>query len=82
MSRHWNYRVLEFATPDGEVWRAIHEVHYDDGKPVCYSVQPAVVLWDVEEGSDAPAAILERMREAVSKPVLTVRDFPASPGDT
>ena len=26
---HWNYRVMEFNTPDGS-WRAIHEVHYDD----------------------------------------------------
>ena len=81
MSRLWNYRVMEFATPDGEVWRAIHEVHYEDGKPVAYALNPATVLWDLEEGGEAPVAILERMREALRKPVLTMKDFPAPSGD-
>ena len=32
-ARNWNYRVIEFVTEDGEVWRSIHEVHYVDGVP-------------------------------------------------
>lgn len=73
---HWNYRVIEFKTPDG-AWRAIHEVHYDaEGRPRAYSETPAVVLWDLEEGDESPKATIERMREALNKPALTVADFP------
>jgi hypothetical protein len=32
-TRSWDYRVIEFVTEDGEVWRSIHEVHYVDGIP-------------------------------------------------
>lgn len=32
--RHWNYRIIEFVDPTtNEPWRAIHEVHYCDGRP-------------------------------------------------
>jgi hypothetical protein len=78
----WNYRVIELVTPLNDpsgsidMFRAIHEVHYDDdGCPVGYSATPATVGWDLSEGEDAPIAILDRMREALVKPVLTDRDF-------
>lgn len=80
--RTWNYRVIEqvtqLKTPPGttDVYRAIHEVHYEsDGRPVGYSARPATIGWDPAEGDDAPLAILDRMREALAKPVLTAHDF-------
>lgn len=80
--RTWNYRVIERVTPlktqpgATDVYRAIHEVHYEsDGRPVAYSEDPATIGWDPAEGDDAPLAILDRMREALTKPVLTEQDF-------
>lgn len=70
----WNYRVIEFVTPEGEPWRAIHEVYYEsDGKPWLYSEKPAGVVWD--EGRDEAVSILNRMMDALNKPVLVERDF-------
>lgn len=80
--RSWNYRVIEIRSPDGESYRAFHEVHYKRGVPVSYSENPAVIGWDVSEGVEAPLQALERMREALEKPVLTDEDFPPLPDDT
>lgn len=75
---HWNYRVMEFNTPDGS-WRAIHEVHYDDeGRPRAYTENPTQLVWEVDEGDGSPKTTIERLREALDKPVLTPADFPAS----
>lgn len=72
----WNYRVMEFNTPDG-AWRAVHEVHYDaEGRPRAYSENPAQLVWDTDEGDESPKATIGRLREALNKPVLTVEDFP------
>jgi hypothetical protein len=80
--RTWNYRVIELVTPLNDpsgatdVYRAIHEVHYEsDGRPVAYSATPATIGWDPSEGEDAPFAILDQMRTALAKPVLTAQDF-------
>ncbi len=71
----WNYRIIEFQTGD-ETHRAIHEVYYDDdGKPTGYADNPASVWWHVDEEEGAPNRILERMQEALAKPVLTEKDF-------
>ena len=74
----WNYRVLEFADPaTDEPWQAIHEVHYDDaGKPASYSEDPAVVM-SHDAGNNAAELgwVLDKMREALSKPALVERDF-------
>ena len=66
----WNYRVIEFVDP--EPWQAIHEVYYDQDKPTSYSEAPAVVM-----SSDAGSLswVLERMKEALSKPALAETDF-------
>jgi len=72
----WNYRVIEFVAPSLETWRAIHEVHYDDaGRPMQYSETPASVTWSEGEDESTPAAIMDRMREALNKPTLTQFDF-------
>lgn len=72
---NWNYRVLEFVTEDGESWRSIHEVYYDKGIPRGYSEQPAAVVWDPDDSDASAQLILERMRGALAKPILTEKDF-------
>lgn len=72
----WNYRVIEFVTPDGTPWRAIHEVYYDDaGAPISYAENPAAVVWDSDEGNDSAARTLDMMRRALTLPVLVETDF-------
>lgn len=72
--RTWNYRVLSF-THGEDAWCAIHEVYYDDDVPTAYSSSPAVVLWDPNGEDGAGIRIVERMMEALGKPVLTEGDF-------
>jgi len=72
--RTWNYRVMSFKQGD-EAWQAVHEVHYKDGVPIAYSATPAVLLWHADDGDDAGFQCLDRMRVALSKPVLTEGDF-------
>lgn len=74
--KHWNYRVIEFAADGDEpARRELREVYYDEaGQPHAYGVA-AQVMWDDEEDPATPYSILERMREALSKPVLDARDF-------
>lgn len=75
----WNYRVIEFKSGD-ETHRAIHEVYCDDaGKPNGYAENSASVWWYANEDADAPSQILEKMQVALTKPVLTERDFAADP---
>jgi hypothetical protein len=71
----WNYRVIAFEH-DGETTHALHEVFYtDDGKPDVYTKYPARISWDAAGGNAEALLALERMREALAKPVLTPRDF-------
>lgn len=80
----WNYRVMQHdhETPiigdDGkpviETSFDIHEVYYStDGNPVSYTSDPIAVSG---ESIDGLGWVLDRMREAVAKPVLTEADFP------
>lgn len=84
----WNYRVIEFVTPPytdepNERWRAIHEVYYDEnGRPVGYTENPAVIGWHADDGDSVPLTIIERMREALAKPVLVPSDFHAEQAAT
>jgi hypothetical protein len=71
-SRTWNYRVIE-TVHDGQICRAIHEVHYENGKPVAYVENAAGVAWETDDGE--PRRVLDRMREALDKPVLRPADF-------
>jgi beta-glucanase (GH16 family) len=74
----WNYRVIEFVDPhDNEPWQAIHEVYYDvAGLPNGYAENPAgVVSHDAGNNKADLRWVLDRMREALSKPVLVQRDF-------
>jgi hypothetical protein len=71
----WNYRVMEF-TADGETWRAIHEVYYRNGVPSGFAGTPAIVMWDPDDADEQGGLrVLQRMHEALSKPVLRGDDF-------
>lgn len=73
---HWNYRVIEFVSPQGEAWRAIHEVHYrDDGSLKSYGDEAAAVMGDEGDERGSILWTLGRMGEALDKPVLTKHDF-------
>ena len=73
----WNYRVMEFDTGTESAYREIREVYYDKaGQIAFYSGNAATILWDVDEGDSAPTQVLEKMASALTKPVLTEKDFP------
>ncbi|MDN7700036.1 hypothetical protein QZM15_16320 [Burkholderia sp. AU44665] len=68
----WNHRVIEHEA-NGEKWRSIHEVYYDDtGVPWAYTENPTPVQWS--EG-DNPTWILDQMHKALDAPVLRETDF-------
>ncbi len=74
----WNYRVIEFVCPmSNETWQAIHEVFYDEhGMPESYGEDPASVTSSDSNGNQADLGwVLDKMREALDKPVLVERDF-------
>jgi hypothetical protein len=70
----WNYRVLAHKDDD-DVMLMIHEVYYDEnGKPNSYTVNPVPVRG---EDLDALKFSLEKMNEALTKPILWYgSDFP------
>jgi hypothetical protein len=42
----WNYRVLAFESPKGDIFFQVHSVYYTNGKPDGYSETPARVGGD------------------------------------
>lgn len=68
----WNYRVLKFVDETGEVYFAIHEVFYQDLKPVSYGHSPALIL---SENVDGLKWSLNKMAEATLKPVIDSSDL-------
>ncbi|WP_176380135.1 hypothetical protein [Paraburkholderia youngii] len=68
---HWEYRVIEYED-DGEIWRELREVHYVADHGVECSDTAACVRWTPEEGEQAGTSILDRMRVALTRPVLRV----------
>lgn len=74
--KHWNYRVIEFAANGNEpAFRELREVYYNAaGQPYAYGA-PAHVMWGDNEEPSTPYSILERMREALGKPVLDAQAF-------
>ncbi len=70
----WNYRVIKFCRLGLEEYFEIHEVHYDkDDKPTSYTESASDIVSESLEGIQWH---LDRMREALDKPVLTPEDFP------
>jgi hypothetical protein len=67
----WNYRLIKHEDKGSE-WFAIHEVYYENEKPVSCSVEPAEIVSDEEDGA---IWILDKMKECLNKPILEFRDF-------
>lgn len=77
----WNYRVIQDDDASGEPCHAIHEVYYDnDGTLIGYSAVPTPVVAFDGDGAKPLSWVLDRMREALAKPVLTPLDFEADNG--
>ena len=73
----WNYRVVRRPRGDGstgESFLAIREAHYGEDKerPESITQEPTIVTGDTPEELTAE---LDRVREALSKPVLEYDDF-------
>lgn len=73
--KHRNCRVIEFPQADGDTWYAIHEVYYEHGRPSGYTTSPAAPSWSSDDGPAAGLARLEKIREALRKPILKTSDF-------
>ena len=72
----WNYRVMAVPYKD-DIQLEIREVYYTNGIPDGYVDAEAGVHCDESEGLEALEATLERMKGALSKPILYAGDkFP------
>ena len=74
----WNYRIIAHTEEaPGENWLGIHEVYYrdgDDAHPLSYTVDAVGVV--STEGMTGMRWVLDRLAEALKKPILTDADFP------
>jgi len=68
----WNYRILRHEI-DSEEHLAIHTVYYDDGKPTSCSVERTILGY--YEDQDHIEGDIEKVQEALEKPVLDYDDF-------
>ena len=68
---YWNYRLFACAKGE-ETWVEIREVHYVDGTAKGYSATAATLSAD---DTDSLLWMLDKIREAATKPVLTEQDF-------
>jgi hypothetical protein len=74
----WNHRVILHAGADaGDDYYCIHEVHYDDGKPVGYTVDGVDVGGNSVEDL---RTVLAQMTRSLEHPVLTPADFETGGG--
>jgi hypothetical protein len=68
----WNYRVIR-QTKGVETFLAIHEVYLDSvGNPTAITKEPVEVMG---ENEDELRWVLDRMREALDRPVLEATQF-------
>ena len=71
MKAHWNHRVIKQEL-GGEDYYGIHEVHYEDDKPVSYAGRANTITWHDEDELDW---MMEKFKLALEKPTLTLEDF-------
>lgn len=73
---HWNYRVMERVI-DGELCHVMVEAYYRDGEQDPYGYCEVELLFDEVEGKERQPLrwTLERMLEALDKPVLKEQAF-------
>jgi len=69
----WNHRILAHKDGD-EMYFQIHEVYYDkEGKPNSYTLNGVSVG---AESLDGINWVLDKMKECLDKPILSVENFP------
>lgn len=79
--RTWNYRLVASHTNNADVFK-IHAVYYDkDGNPELISISEDTLAVDSVDGDldavrDELSTRLQRYKEALSKPVLSLENFP------
>jgi hypothetical protein len=77
----WNYRVIEHLDEKGYKWWGIHEVYYDEEGNLMGYIEDKNAMMFFDEGDDIGNCqesfswTLDRMREALNKPVLLEEDF-------
>jgi hypothetical protein len=71
---HWDYRVLEITAGE-ESWRTIREVYHEECVKMAYTANASTIQWDLDDGDGSALTIPDRMRDAISKPVLREADF-------
>lgn len=70
----WNYRIIGIEH-EGEISLQIHEVYYDaDGIPTGFTSNPTPIY--SEGGLKGLEWQLDKMREALDKPILSMDNFP------
>jgi hypothetical protein len=72
----WNYRIVRHG--DGTL--TLNEVHYEGGRPVAMTEDPAGFVASADEG---PAGIVEALRlalKAAEKPVLDRQEILSAKG--
>jgi len=68
---YWNYRIIEFTEND-EISYQIYEVYYDDNDKIKhYADEPLIAA----ESVDGLKWMMNKMYEALNKPVLKESDF-------
>ena len=69
---HWNYRVVEMTEENGgEYLIAIREVYYEENGMPSGHCEPSMI----SESAHGLEEIVDRMKEALSSPPLTSKDF-------
>jgi hypothetical protein len=67
--RHWNYRIIDFGTH-----KALHEVHYQGGRPVAYGSEPADFVCDPDQ-DDIANALERALGDVKHLPALAVGEI-------
>jgi hypothetical protein len=79
--RHWNYRIVRHHH-EGEEWFGLHEVHYENGRPIAVTENPITFVCDGDEGPKAIARALERaLLDAETRPVLDETEIGGKPDE-
>ncbi len=69
---HWNYRLIDLSHENaGDPWVQVQEVYYDDDESLLGYTDVSVG----SEDSEGLRVTLNRMLQALDKPVLKISDF-------
>lgn len=69
---HWNYRLIDLSHENaGDPWVQVQEVYYDDDESLLGYTDVSVG----SEDSEGLRLTLNRMLQALDKPVLKISDF-------